>query len=301
MLLKKQSKKKTKKHSPNKKTQPKLKNPAQIKKTQPYPLIPNWTLTLKKPRTEIGEISGQLKVQWRSLHGDGGVATGRGRSPGVCDSGCVSGPLARGRRRWRNRGSKPSKVWGNLYLNLKTLTQFEGMGNLYLCLKTLTQFEGMGNLYLSLKTLTQFKKKRQKGAGRCALRRASAASASPAKHFPYSSKTEAFASLPSLKGALGAPRGEFFKTLDKIYIGLGSGGTCFWHPFCLAHFVMYFNNLNYRYFNTSFIDHPYKKLDKSKTIKTFIHSEENWRKRNPKFNPTVIWFHILTHIFVGLT
>ncbi|RXH78942.1 hypothetical protein DVH24_034149 [Malus domestica] len=42
-----------------------------------------------------------------------------------------------------------------------------------------------------------------------ALRRASAASASPAKHFAYSSKTEAFASPPSLKGALGAPRGEF--------------------------------------------------------------------------------------------
>ncbi|RXH90006.1 hypothetical protein DVH24_032363 [Malus domestica] len=48
-----------------------------------------------------------------------------------------------------------------------------------------------------------------------ALRRASAASASPAKHFAYSSKTEAFASPPSLKGALGAPRGEFFKTLLK--------------------------------------------------------------------------------------
>ncbi|TQE04920.1 hypothetical protein C1H46_009391 [Malus baccata] len=40
-----------------------------------------------------------------------------------------------------------------------------------------------------------------------------AASASPAKHFTYSSKTEAFASPPSLKGALGAARGEFFKTL----------------------------------------------------------------------------------------
>ncbi|KAB2613705.1 hypothetical protein D8674_036021 [Pyrus ussuriensis x Pyrus communis] len=46
-----------------------------------------------------------------------------------------------------------------------------------------------------------------------ALRRASAASTSPAKHFAYSSKTEAFASPSSLKGALGAPRGEFFKTL----------------------------------------------------------------------------------------
>ncbi|TQD97271.1 hypothetical protein C1H46_017112 [Malus baccata] len=32
-----------------------------------------------------------------------------------------------------------------------------------------------------------------------ALRRASAASASPVKHFVYSSKTEAFASPPSLK------------------------------------------------------------------------------------------------------
>ncbi|KAB2606533.1 hypothetical protein D8674_006250 [Pyrus ussuriensis x Pyrus communis] len=42
---------------------------------------------------------------------------------------------------------------------------------------------------------------------------ASAASASPAKHFAYSSKTEVFASPPSLKGALGVPRGEFFKTL----------------------------------------------------------------------------------------
>ena len=55
-------------------------------------------------------------------------------------------------------------------------------------------------------------KKKKKGQTRRpdALRRASAASASPAKHFAYSSKTEAFASPPSLKGALGAPRGEFF-------------------------------------------------------------------------------------------
>ncbi|KAB2610218.1 hypothetical protein D8674_018250 [Pyrus ussuriensis x Pyrus communis] len=34
------------------------------------------------------------------------------------------------------------------------------------------------------------------------LRHASVASASPAKHFAYSNKTEAFASSPSLKGAL---------------------------------------------------------------------------------------------------
>ncbi|RXI02495.1 hypothetical protein DVH24_002573 [Malus domestica] len=59
------------------------------------------------------------------------------------------------------------------------------------------------------------KKKKKKSLTRCldALRRASATSASPAKHFTYSSKTEAFASPPTLKGALGAPRGEFFKTL----------------------------------------------------------------------------------------
>lgn len=36
---------------------------------------------------------------------------------------------------------------------------------------------------------------------------------------------------------------------------------------CKVNFVLYFNDLNHLYFNTSFIDHPCKELDKCKTIK----------------------------------